>query len=151
MWYPFLLFFTVPFYALAGVLLGAFTAALVGAVSAAAQSVKAGWLAGGLAALALGLTLFAGACLAPYTPPTFGPGQRINPAADADDERILERDYLQWKAEWDKGLRVAFVLFVALPATLCALASAWAARRPLRTRHPEWVRARVGSAHPPGH
>jgi hypothetical protein len=113
--------------------------------------VKAGWLAGGGAALALGITLVAGACLAPATPPTFGPGQRINPAADADEERNLERDYLLWKAEWDRSVRVAFVLFFALPATLCALTSAWAAARRLRTRHPEWVGASVRSSPPPAH
>ena len=100
-WYPFVLVFTIPVYALAGVLLGALAAALVGAVSVAARSVKAGWLAGSGAGLALGLTLVAGASLAPPMPPPFGPGRPINPAADADEERTLERNYLLWMAEQD--------------------------------------------------
>jgi hypothetical protein len=139
-WYPFVLFFTVPAYALAGALLGALTAALVGAVGAAVRSVKAGGLAGGGAALALGLTLVAGACLAPPTPPPFGPGRPINAAADPDEERTLERNHLRWMAEQDQGLRGGFILFLALPATLCAMTSAWAAARRLGNLHPEWVR-----------
>jgi hypothetical protein len=133
-WYPFVLFFTIPVYALAGVLIGALTGVLVGTVSAAARSVKAGWFAGGGAGLAVGLALLAGACLAPARPPPFAPGQPINPAADADEERILEQNYLLWMAEWDQGERGAFILFVALPATLCAQASAWGAARRLRSR-----------------
>ena len=147
-WYPFVLFFTIPVYALAGVLIGALAGVLVGAVSAAARSVKAGWFAGGGAGLALGLTLVAGACLAPPTPPPFGPGRPINPAADADEERTLERNYLLWMAEQDQGERGAFILFIALPATLCAQASAWGAARRLRSRHPEWVGASAGFAPP---
>jgi MFS family permease len=150
-WYPFLLFFAVPVYALAGVLLGALAAALVGVVSATVRSVKAGWLAGSGASLALGLTLLVGAYLAPPTPPPFGPGRPINPAADADEERTLERNYLLWMAEQDQGVRGGFILLFVLPATLCALTSAWAAARQLGTRHPEWVGTRVGSAPPPAH
>jgi hypothetical protein len=148
-WYPFVLFFTIPVYALAGVLLGALAAALVGAVSAAARSVKAGWLAGSGAGLALGLTLYAGAWLAPSTPPPFGPGRPIDPGADANKELTLERNYLVWMAEQDESDRGAFVLLVAIPATLCAITSAWAAARRLGTRHPEWVGASASSAPPP--
>ena len=150
-WYPFVLFFTIPAYALAGALLGAVAAALVGAVSAAARSVKAGWLAGGSAGLALGLTLLAGACLVPATPPPFGPGRPINPAAEADEERTLERNYLLWMAEQDHGERVAFVLLFALPATLCTVTSAWGAARQLGSRHPEWIGDRVDSVPPRAH
>jgi hypothetical protein len=138
-WYPFVLFFTIPVYALAGVLIGAVAAVLVGTVSAAARSVKAGWFAGGGAGLALGFALLAAACLAPPTPPPFGPGRPINPAADADEERTLERNYVQWMAEQDQGERGGFIVFIALPATLCAQAAAWGAARRLRSRHPEWV------------
>ena len=151
LWYPFVLFFTIPVYALAGVLIGALAAVLVGTVSAAARSVKAGWCAGCGAGLALGLALLAGACLAPPRPPPFGPGQPINPAADADEERTLERNYLIWKAEQDQGERGAFILFIALPATLCAQASAWGAARRLASRHPKWAGASAGSARPPAY
>ena len=121
-------------------LLGALSAALVGTASAAAQSVRAGWLAGGGSSLALGLILLAAACLAPATPPPFGPGRPINPAADADEERTLEQEYLKWKAEQDAGERGGFIIVFAVPATLCAFASAWGASRRLRSRHPEWAR-----------
>jgi hypothetical protein len=150
-WYPFVLFFMIPAYALAGALLGALAAALVGTVSAATRSVRAGWLAGGSASLALGLTFLAGACLVPATPPPFGPGRPINPAADSEEERTLERNYLLWMAEQDHGERVAFVLLVALPATLCTVTSAWGATRQLGSRHPEWIGDRVGSVPPPAH
>jgi hypothetical protein len=150
-WYPFVLFFTIPAYALAGVLIGALAAVLVGTVSAAARSVNAGWFAGGLAGLALGLALLAGACLAPPRPQPFGPGRPINPAADAEEEKTLERNYLVWMAEQDQGERGAFILFIAIPATLCAQASAWGAAWRLRSRHPEWVGASAGSAPPPAY
>ena len=101
-------------------LIGALAGMLVGTVSAAARSVKAGWFAGGGAGLTLGVALLAGACLAPPRPPPFGPGRPINAAADADEERTLERNYLLWMAEQDQGERGAFILFIALPATLCA-------------------------------
>jgi hypothetical protein len=144
--YPFLLYFAIPIYALAGGLLGALSAAIVGAVSARARSVKAGRLVGGAAGLVLGLALLARACLAPARPPPIGPGRPINPAADVDEERKLERDHLLWMAEQDRGERGAFVIFVALPATICALTSAWSAGRRLGSRHPELDGDRVGSA-----
>ena len=146
-WYPFLLYVPIPVYALAGVLIGA-PVVLVGTVSAAARSVNAGWFAGVGAGLALGLALLAGACLAPPRPPPFGPGRPINAAADADEEQTLERNYLLWMAEQDRGERGGFIVFIALPATLCAEASAWGAARRLRSRHPEWVGVKAGSAPP---
>ena len=147
-WYPFVLYFTIPVYALAGVLIGALAGVLVGTVSAAARSVNAGWFAGGGTGLALGLALLAGACLAPPRPPPFGPGRPINAAADADEEQTLERNYLLWMAEQDQGERGGFIVFIALPATLCAQASAWGAARRLRSRYPEWVGVKAGSAPP---
>ena len=106
-WYPFVVLFTIPIYALAGALLGMLSAVIVGAVAAAARSVKVGALAGVGVGLALGAALLAEACLAPATPPPFGPGLPINPAASADEERTLERDYLLWMAEQDRGERGA--------------------------------------------
>lgn len=148
-WYPFVLLFTIPVYASAGAFLGALSAAIVGAVSVRARSVKAGVLAGGGASLVLGLALLARVCLAPATPPPFGPGRPINPAADVDEERKLEQNYLVWMAEQDRGERGAFVIFFALPATICALTSACSAGRRLAARHPELVGDRVGPAAQP--
>jgi hypothetical protein len=139
-WYPFVLFFTVPIYSLAGALVGALTAALVGAVSVAARSVVAGWLAGVVVGLALGFVLIVGAMRAPASPPPFGPGRPINPAANADEERELERNYVQWKAEQDQGERGGFIILLALPATLCALTSTCGAAWSLRSRHTEWIK-----------
>jgi hypothetical protein len=136
-WYPFVLLVTVPVYALAGALLGSLAAALVGASASAARSVMVGRLVGGCAGLALGLVLTAWACLAPATPPPFGPGRPINPAAGADEERALEKDYLRWLADQDRGERGALVVFLAVPATLCALASTWGPARRLRSLRPE--------------
>ena len=148
-WYPFVLFFTIPVYSLAGAVLGALSAGFVVAVSAAARSVKAGWIAAGVSSLALGLALISGASLAPTTPPPFGPGRPINPAADEDQERTLERNYLLWMAEQDQGERGAFVLLFALPATLCALTSGCCAAWRLGSRHPRWVGEPLGSARAP--
>ena len=53
----------------------------------------------------MGSLLLAGACLAPAT--QFGPGRPINPAADVDEERTLERNYLLWMAEQDRGQQLA--------------------------------------------
>ena len=113
----------------------ALAAALVGAASAVARSVRTGCLIGTGTGLALGCWLLVATYLAPATPPPFGPGRPINPAADADKERALERDYLRWMAEQDQGERGGFLLLIALPATLCALTSAWGAAWRLKYRH----------------
>jgi hypothetical protein len=123
-WYPFVLFFTIPVYALAGALLGALSATIVGTAGAASRSVKVGCLAGAGTGLVLGLALLAAVLLAPAKPPPFGPGQPINPAAEADEEQTLERDYLRWMAEQDQGERGGLILFFVLPVTLCAISSA---------------------------
>jgi hypothetical protein len=137
--YPFVAVVAIPFYALAGALLGALSAAIVGAVSAGARSVSVGRLAGVGASLALGIALISAAYLAPPRRPPFGPGQPINAAAGPEEEQRLERDYLAWMAEQDEGERGGFIIFIALPAMICALASAWIAGRRLRYRHPEMV------------
>ena len=85
--------------------------------------VKVGCLAGAGTGLVLGLALLAAVLLAPARPPPFGPGQPINPAAEADEEQTLERDYLRWMAEQDQGERGGLILFFVLPVTLCAITS----------------------------
>ena len=130
---------TAPLYALAGALLGSFSAAIVGAVGAASRSIELGGLAGGGVGGAVGLALLAWIWLAPATPPPFGPGRPINPAATAEEEEKLERDYLRWTTEQDQGARGGLTLFLAVPITLCVLAAAWAAARRLACRHLEWA------------